>query len=311
MMHEIDPRKLVYFASVVEQGSINKAATAHKISQPAMSTSMDRLESEVGLKLLERGPLGIVATSYGEILYCHARLVREEIELARQNLADALDGVRESIRVGALPSLAGSVIPTALNAWRAEHPGLDLQVVENAQIDLLRGLLRRDFDFVVGFTEVFDILDGLRQKVLFRDRQCVLARPDHPLVQAPEIEWADLMSYPWVAPTSRRTHTVIEHIMTTLNVGPPSQVTVCGTVSLLISVVAESDHLALLPAHAVRQELEIGRLVALPFDDPVLHRNIAMFFREGYNLDEPRQDLVSKIREAGLELTSDRYAQPD
>ena len=302
-MFEIDPKKLLYFASVIELGSLNRAAKALSVSQPALSTSMDRLEAEMGMQLLERGPRGIAPTMYGEILYCHARLIREEVELAKRDLLAAHDGHVESIRIGSLPSMAGSIIPMALSRWRMVYPKSDLQVVENAQFDLLTGLLRRDFDFVIGFTELFDMLDGLRQQVLFRDLLCVIARPGHPLHRKIDLTWADLVKYPWISPTSRRSHTVLQHVMSTLRVGPPQQVTVCGSVSLLKSLVAASDNLALLPAHAASAELSEGRLTALPFEDPVLHRNIAVFFREGYQMDQPRRDLVAFVRECGVELS--------
>ncbi|QLH13037.1 LysR family transcriptional regulator [Paracoccus pantotrophus] len=302
-MPDIDPKKLIYFATVVEHGSLNRAAKSLNISQPAMSTSMDRLESEVGMQLLDRGPLGIVPTSYGEILYYHARLIREEIELARRDLVSAMEGHVEAIRIGALPSLAGSIIPLALSRWHETYPEGKLQIVENAQFDLLTGLLRRDYDFVIGFTEVFDMLDGLRQQVLFRDLLCVIARPGHPLTEIEELSWQDLVRYPWISPTSRRSHTVLHHVMNTLKVGPPSQITVCGSVSLLKSMVTQTDHLALLPLHAAKRELDEGRLTALPFEDPVLQRNIAVFFREGYVVDQPRRDLVAIIRECGAELS--------
>ena len=302
-MFEIDPKKLLYFACVIEQGSLNRAAKVLRVSQPALSTSMDRLEAAMGMQLLDRGPTGIVPTQYGEILYCHARLIREEVELAKRDLLNARMGQVESIRVGSLPSMAGSIIPMALGRWRALHPAGNLQVVENAQFDLLTGLLRRDFDFVIGFTEVFDMLDGLRQKVLFRDLLCVIARPGHPLTGREDLTWTDLMGFPWISPTSRRSHTVLQHVMSTLNVGPPQQITVCGSVSLLKSLVAESDNLALLPAHAAGAELAEARLVALPFSDPVLHRNIAVFFREGYAMDAPRLDLVACVKECGQELS--------
>lgn len=299
-MDDLDPRKLLYFASVVEIGSLNRAARTLEISQPALSTSMDRLEQALGIKLLIRSPGGAVPTKLGEILYCHARLIREELKLAAVNLLNAQAGKIESVRIGALPSLAGGILPQALSLWRAKTPSADLQVVESAQIDLLTGLLRRDFDFVVGFTEVFDLLDGLRQQVLFRDVLCVLARPGHPLVGKSDLSWHDLIEFPWISPTSRRSHTVLEHVMSTIKVGPPTQVTVCGSVSLLKSLVAGSDHLALLPAHAASSELSQGLLVALPFHDPVLHRNIAVFVREGYELDPQRRELVNHIRDCGL-----------
>jgi DNA-binding transcriptional LysR family regulator len=300
-MLEIDPRKLLYFAAVVEHGSLSRAAKLLKISQPALSTSMDRLESTLGIKLLERSPTGVVATPRGDILYCHARLIREEIQLAQRDLLNASETLNESIRIGSLPSLASKIVPLALSRWRSNHAGGHLEVVENAQADLLTGLLRRDFDFVIGFTKVFDMLEGLRQRVLFRDTLRVIAGRNHPLRQLDHLTWVDLVKYPWISPTSRRTHTVLEQIMQTLD-APLPQITVCGSVSLLKSLVAETEHLALLPAHAVREEVAEQRLFGLPFHDPVLNRDIAVFFREGYVMDGPRKDLVACVTEVGLEL---------
>jgi LysR family pca operon transcriptional activator len=302
MTLEIDPKKLLYFAAVIDHGSLNRAAKLLGISQAALSTSMDRLEASIGMRLLDRGPKGVVTTKQGDILYCHAKLIREEIELAERDLLNSFDSRAESIRIGSLPSLASRIIPLALGRWRETHEGTGLQVVENAQIDLLVGLMRRDFDFAIGFTEVFDMLDGLRQRVLFRDTLRVIAGANHPLRQATNLTWQQLVQYPWISPTSRRTHTVLDHIMKTMNVEPPQQVTVCGSVSLLKSLVAETNHLALLPAHAVQVEIAEQRLCALPFDDPVLSRDIALFFREGYEMDQTRRDLVSCVEEIGLEL---------
>ena len=301
-MQDIEPRKLLHFAAIIEHGSLNRAAQALGVTQPALTAAMNRLEAELGVQVLERGPKGIIPTRYGEILYFHARLIRQELQLARQNLMNLTEGQAESIRIGSLPSLSESIIATAVTHWQGSYPDSRLQVVTNAQYDLLIGLLRREFDFVIGFTEVFDMLDGLRQQVLFRDLLCVITRPGHPLHTVEKVTWADLMQYPWVSPTSRRTNTVLEHVTSKMHVGPPQKITVCGSVSLLKSLVAASDHLALLPAHAVKSDLADGRLVALPFVDPVLYRNIAVFFREGYELDQPRRDLVTCVKEAGLEF---------
>ncbi len=254
------------------------------------------------MRLLERGPRGIVPTVNGDILYCHARLIREEVQLAKRDLQNAASGQDDTIRIGSLPSMAGSIIPMALGRWRAQHPARNLQVVENAQFDLLTGLLRRDFDFVIGFTEVFDMLDGLRQQVLFRDSLCVMARVGHPLGDVGTLSWEHLMQYPWISPTSRRSHTVLQHVLSTLNVGPPPQITVCGSVSLLKSLVAQSDHLALLPAYAASAEMAEGHLLSLPFTDPVLQRNIAVFFRDGFEMDQARRDLVAAIKDCGHAL---------
>ena len=144
--------------------------------EPALSKSMDRLESELGIKLLSRTPTGITPTTFGELLYAHARLIREEMDLAEKRVQGE-KGHAHVVTLGTLPSLASSVVPLAVGRWREGHPGVLLRVVEKIQVELLLGLLRCDFDFVLGQTEYFDFfLEGLKQRVLFRDRLCVLAR---------------------------------------------------------------------------------------------------------------------------------------
>lgn len=301
---QIDPKKILYLATIIEHGSLKSAAKALSVSQPALSTSMNRLEEELGMKVLERGPSGVSPTPTGEVLYCHARLIRDEIGLAVRALASAQGGGAGVIRVGSLPSLASSVIPIALNRWRTSYRDRQLEVVEVPQIDLLTGLLRREFDFVFGFTECYDLENGLRQRVLFRDKLCVIARAGHPLAQEKDLRWDVLVTYPWVCPTARRSHVILDAALKNANVPQPEQMTVCGSVTLLKSLVVNGDHLAVLPAHAVRTDLDEGRLCRLDITDSALDRNIAVFFREGYQLDEPSRDLVSLVGTAGQELSA-------
>ncbi|MGP4670276.1 MULTISPECIES: LysR family transcriptional regulator [Agrobacterium] len=300
----IDPKKILYLATIIEHGSLKSAARALQISQPALSTSMNRLEEELGMKVLERGPTGVIPTTTGEVLYCHARLIRDEIGLAARALMSVQGGDPGVIRVGSLPSLASSVIPIALNRWRNIYRERELEVVEVPQIDLLTGLLRREFDFVFGFTECYDLENGLRQRVLFRDKLCVIARAGHPLANEPDLQWDVLVTYPWVCPTARRSHVILDAALRNANVPPPEHMTVCGSVTLLKSLVVNGDHLAVLPAHAVRVDLDEGRLCRLDVTDSALERNIAVFFREGHQLDEPSRELVSLVSSVGQELSN-------
>lgn len=300
----IDPNKILYLATIIEHGSLKSAAKALGLSQPALSTSMTRLEEELGMRVLERGPLGVVPTPTGEVLYCHARLIRDEIGLAARALANAQGGHPRVIRVGALPSLASSILPIALTRWRQMFRERELQVVEVPQIDLLTGLLRREFDFVFGFTECYDLENGLRQRVLFRDKLFVIARVGHPLVSGTDLKWDLLVTYPWVCPTAKRSHVILDAALKAAKLPQPEQMTVRGSVTLLKSLVANSDHLAVLPAHAVREELEGRRLACLDVVDSALDRNIAVFSREGYAFDDPSRELISLVGSVGQELCS-------
>lgn len=302
MTLNIDPRKLLYFASIVEHGSFKKAAKVLGLSQPALSMSMDRLEAELHVQVLVRGPAGVTPTKLGDILYCRAQMIRSEIDLAEREMQSAILSDPDTIRFGTLPSLASGIVPAALNLWREQYPNQGLQVTECPQIDLLTGILRRELDFVIGYTECYDLEEGLRQRVLFRDSLLVIARAGHPLAQATGLTWEDIVSFPWICPTARRTHSVLEAALRIAKVAPPQKTTTGGSVSLQKSILTGSDYLCMLPAHAVRTELLEGRLISLPIQDPILNRQIAVFFREGFALNAASLALIDVIQTVGQKM---------
>lgn len=82
----------------------------------------------------------------------HARLIKDEIELARIQIHNRDNKRKSVLTIGVLPSLASSVIPVALSNWSREHPTTRIRIVEKVQVDLLIGLLRGEFDLIVGMT---------------------------------------------------------------------------------------------------------------------------------------------------------------
>jgi len=298
----LDLQKLLYLAEVVEQGSLKKAAKTLRISQPALSKSMDRLEGDVGMKLLQRGPTGVIPTVQGGVLYTHARLIREEMGLAERRLARLEPCADRLVCFGTLPSLGSGVIPMAIHRWRLSHEHVPLRLVEKAQIDLLVGLVRGELDFIVANTEYYDFLDGLRQRVLFRDRLQIFCRPKHPLFQQTSITWADLAQFPWISPMTGAQMTILHRILVSSGNTLPLNVVESNSVALMRMLLAESDHLAMLPEHAIRCDIGQGRVKPLPVSDPRMSRNIALISRDGAQLDRVALDLVDCIEKAGLDL---------
>lgn len=296
----MDPRKLVYFATVVEHGSFNKAARYLSISQPALSTSMDRFEQMLGSKLLERSPTGIVPTPIGEALYAHARLIRDELDRAKQRLDAPASADAEVIAFGTLPSLATSIVPAAVCQWRRSHGSVRLRVVEKNQIELLLSLLRGELDFIVAQTELYDFLEGMRQRVLFRDRLHVLARPGHPALSLENPTWGQLASFPWVVQMMGRHRMLLEKVLAAETIALPSQLTESGSVDFIRALVAGTDSLAVLPAAAVSHDLQQGLLVSIGIEEPLLKRDIAVLFRDGITLSHDRRALLADIEAEGL-----------
>jgi DNA-binding transcriptional LysR family regulator len=199
------------------------------------------------------------------------------------------------------------IVPLAVSRWRERHPRIVLRVVEKVQVELLFGLLRGDFDFVIAQTEFYKLLDGLKQRVIFRDRLRVFALPKHPLFRVAEPTWADLAQFPWMCPmVGGRQRTVLEKLLAAEGIDLPQQLIECGSIDFTKALVAASDHLAMLPEHAAMSDLGENRLKPLAITVPALSRDIAVIFRERSALDASSRDLVRQIETVGADLSRER-----
>ena len=104
----LDIRLLTAFLTIVQTGSLGRAAQALHVTQPALSRSIKQLEEKVGVPLFERHSKGMLLTQYGQALLPHARLLQEESALAVKEI-DALRGLSKgTVRVGAIASVASA-----------------------------------------------------------------------------------------------------------------------------------------------------------------------------------------------------------
>lgn len=305
MQPHIDSRKLFYFATVVEMGSLKKAAKQLSISQPALSTSMMRLEKTVGMKLLERSPNGVVPTEFGELLCRHAQLIKEEMAYVEARLRNSPKSGPRVITIGVLPSLAATVVPHAVAQWKRKNPRILLRIIEAVGVTLLLELQRGNFDFIIGQTEHYNLIDGLKQRVLFRDHLSIFARPGHPLFEKSDITWSDAVRFPWVLPiVGGRQRTLLERIVTSNGVAMPKQLIECGSIDFTRTLLSASDYLALIPEHAAAFEAGDRQVRALPFADRVLKRDITAVFRERHPPDEAGRDLLRQLKAVGQKFAA-------
>ena len=119
-------RQLEYFVTVADEGQITRAAAKLHIAQPALSQAIAQLETEMGVKLLERHPRGVSLTPAGEMFYPKARaVVDRETEAASvaNSLRRASSGTIELGFIGPPPTLS---CPDLIEAIERAHPGAEI-----------------------------------------------------------------------------------------------------------------------------------------------------------------------------------------
>ena len=145
-------RHLRYFVAVAEQQSFSRAASLLHVSQSAISEQMADLESEIGVRLLERGSRRTALTETGQVFLQHAQRVLEESRNAVQEAQRAERGEVGSLRIGFFAGGLGDGFPRLIRSFREKHPRVELSLVEMSVSEQWPALLEGRLD--IAFTRV-------------------------------------------------------------------------------------------------------------------------------------------------------------
>ncbi len=192
--------QLAALVTASECGSLRQAAEKLRLSQPALSRSIRDLENELGVKLLERTPLGVEPTSYGKAVILRGKIVDSELRQARDDVAHLRAATRGDLRIGATPVAAFSLLPSVLARLQKTRPGLQVSVTDGMGSTIINQLRRGDLDFIFGRIDDATDPHEFSAVTLFNDSLVVVARRDHPLARARGNDEVDWNRTEWIVP---------------------------------------------------------------------------------------------------------------
>src|SRR5215208_2996300 len=127
----IDVRRLQVLSEVAAHGSFSAAARALYMTQPAVSRHVAKLEDEVGMRLIERTPHGLLLTDAGRALVERAHAIGGQLVAAEAELRAFRDVEAGTLRVASFPSAAVGFVLDALATFLRKHPRIDLSFEES------------------------------------------------------------------------------------------------------------------------------------------------------------------------------------
>lgn len=136
----MDLKQLGYFIAVVEEGSISAAAKKMNISQPPLSQQLKQLESELGVRLVERGPRRVTLTEAGDLLYKRAIRIVELSDAAVRELEDFGLKLSGTLRLGTTSSSGPALLNRRMVEFSHAFPGIRYEIHEGNTFELLEQL---------------------------------------------------------------------------------------------------------------------------------------------------------------------------
>ncbi|MCL4775005.1 MAG: LysR family transcriptional regulator [Burkholderiaceae bacterium] len=290
-----DLERLRVFHTVVQQGSLTRAAVSLGLPQPAISRQIARLEHECGGRLFHRTGRGVTLTQLGEnLLPKIMSLLREASELSAQ-LNEGARLPTGEVRLGALPSLHMVLGVPLFFELRKAFPGIRLHIFEGSggQIDqwLANGFVDLGLPYRYARTHQADV------DPLVEISSYVIGRPGDELTAAPTVRFAALDGQPLVLPGEpsgvRLTlDQMARHAGITLNV-----VLEADSTQIQKAVPRLGGAYAVLPAHAVTEETQSGTLQLSRIVEPEFNRSIVLGMTAARPPSRATREVARLIRE--------------
>jgi len=188
--------QLQNLVAIVEHGSLRAAARRLELPQPALTRSIRSLEKELGGALFLRETTGMVLTAMGRRFHVRASAIINEARRARDEIAQHSgdDSGSVVVALSIMPHLG--MLPSALKAFRARYPQVQLQLIEGLFPDVESALRDGSIDFYLGAAPRAATAPGLTVELLLENRRAVVCRKGHPLADARSLkalaqaEWA-------------------------------------------------------------------------------------------------------------------------
>ncbi|PZN98246.1 MAG: LysR family transcriptional regulator [Hyphomicrobiales bacterium] len=294
-------RTLASFLAIARLGSIGKAADALGLSQPALSRKIAGLEKKLGVPLFARHAGGMELTVYGRSLLPRAETIALEAERAGEEIDQLRGAGRGLARIGVVPSATTTVLSFAVNRLVSHSPACLIHIREGTGEQLLQALGRGEVDLVVSGRLDEPLDAGLVAAPFYDDDVGVIAAAAHPLFSEgrPPADVADLLAFPWAMPprgnvvTSGFREMFLRH-----GVEPPRPSAETSSIHVLITLVASTSFLTVLPHDVVRQEVEAGRLNYLAGPGVVWRRSLVIVRRRSGSLPPVTAIFLDELRKA-------------
>lgn len=193
----ISYRNMLAFIRVAESSTFAEAAEKLHLTQPALSTAIKKMEEQLGGKLFSRSTRRVHLTPEGETLLPTAKRLVNEWDDAFEDMQTLFAMQQGKLTLAAMPSFAEARLPAILKNYHQRYPNIRLRILDIVMELVIESVLAGRAE--LGFTFEPELQDGLTFMPMFSDHFVAVAHPEHPLAKHGDVDWKQILQYPFVA----------------------------------------------------------------------------------------------------------------
>ncbi len=305
-------RDLFVLLTVVEYGSMGRAAAKLGVATPSISEAIAGIEHAVGARLLDRGPKGVVATAYGEALLVRARAAFDELRQGIKDIEFLGDARTGELRIGCPESITAGFLLPVLKRLTALHPRVRHHVrqVQQPTVDYPE-LHDRKVDLVVARwgneARAEDVPAELDVEVLFDDPFLLVAGRKSRWAKRRKLDLAEIAGERFVAPPADAWGgALLADAFRARGLPAPAFAVSTLSISLRNELVADGEFITLLPRSVVRTFADRYALAVLPVGLPAHTSPVGIVMLKHRTLGPVVRLFVECAREVARSITLEK-----
>jgi DNA-binding transcriptional LysR family regulator len=289
-------RDLDILATLIDAGSMGKAASRLNVSQPAVSKAIAELESALGVRLVDRGRRGITPTPYGLALKRRSVAIFNDLRQGVQDIEFLSDPTTGEVRIGTTDPISVAIVSPCIDRLARKYPRMSFHVLASDTASLYRHVTERDVELAI-CRMLGPLPDDLAAEVLFHNSLAVVTSARNPLTRRRKLTLADLVNEPWVQlPGESLFGSMVGDVFRAGGHEPPRPTVVTLSEYLKNDFLAKGRFLTVLPSFMLKVPGWHPPLKALPVALPDTRAPIGLITLKNRTLTPLAQLFIENVR---------------
>lgn len=287
-------QQLEYVMAVYRCKHFAKAADYCNVTQPTLSSMIQKLEEELGVKIFDRSKQPIKPTAEGMLIIERAWKILVRAKQLKEVVQEEKKSLSGSFHVAVLPTIAPYLIPRFLPKLMNEYPELDIRVTEMKTVDIHKALKHGDID--AGIVAQVEGQEDFDSQHLYFEKFFVYVSKNDTLFNNKAIRTIDLTGeYLWLLDEGHCFRDQLVKFCHLKSAAKSKKAYNLGSIETFMRIVESGKGVTFIPELALKQLTEVQKELVRSFAHPIPTRNIILLTQKNFLRTSLRQLVIEKI----------------
>jgi DNA-binding transcriptional LysR family regulator len=284
------------YIEVVKTGNFSEVAKKLGISQPAVSFQIQKLEQDLGVRLIDRKQKKLTLTEPGKRILSFAQKVQDEYGSMLEDINQLREDVIGNLFISASTIPGDFILPPLLSEFKALHPSVQIQVIVSDSGQVIEDVENGTYD--VGFCGVLPENKEMKAVKIAEDEIVLIVAAGHPFAGRKSVSFMEITEEPFItreetSGTQKSVTSLLSKAGFDISLCKPSLI--LGTTEAVVSAVESRSGIAFVSNFAIKKSLSLGMIQAVNVEGLTLKRDFYCIYHKERVVSRLLDEFISFI----------------